>query len=204
MKIIVTGLPRCRTSLVLNSISDKFSLKKPNNQWGETHKFGENINEWLEESNAIYKFWPIHSDNFIQTLEDFDGMVIVSYTEDFPLFVAKLLRSHVSKEWGINPRVKEKISYRSNISEFYNLEPTIRKFQDNLIYLMGNQRIVLKSAFMNRDKVAVHIQSSFDVEVADHLRTIAKGYSPESLTDYITESPEDFYEFIHTTFGSTF
>lgn len=202
MKIIVTGLPRNRTSLIVNNVADIFSLKKPENLWGETHKFGENINHWLVEPNAIYKLWSIHSDTFIETLENFDGGIIVSYTEDFPLFVAKLLRAHVTSEWGISLRDKQKISFREHLSDLQSLESKIVNFRQGLVSMLSSQKIVLKSAFVNKDQVSVHIQSSFNPKVAALLRTIAKDYKPESIKDYIEEQPEDFNEYIRTTFGS--
>lgn len=203
MKIIVTGFPRNRTSLIINLVADKFNLKRPANLWGETYKFGETIENWLPQSDSIYKLWPIHSTDFIKTLEKFDGNIIVSYTEDFPLFVAKLLRSHITTDWGIDKKTKERISFRKYMVELQDLKPLLFTFRNSLLEVMSNQKIVLKSAFINKDQVAVHIQSSISPELVEHLRDIAKDYIAESVSDYILESTEEFYDFVHTTFGST-
>ena len=204
MKIIVTGLPRSRTSLILNRLSESACLKKPNNVWGETHKFNENLNEWLNTDNSIFKLWPIHVDNYINILENISGNIVVCYETDFPLFVAKLLRSHVTEDWSINKRNIVPISFKQYQKELVELEPTITVFKNNLDRIFSNKTIVLKSAFVKGSDVSVHIQSSFPTNLVNELRTIAKEYTPVDISNYIIEDKEEYYEFIYEKIGCKF
>jgi hypothetical protein len=204
MKIIVTGLPRSRTSLIVNRLSESFSLKKPDNIWGETHKFNENLNEWLNRDNSIFKLWPIHTDDYLNILENTSGNVVVSYETDFPLFVAKLLRSHITKDWNINKRDIIPISFKQYQNELIALQPTITAFKNNLDRIFSNKKIILKSAFVKGTEVSVHLQSSFPANIVDDLRMLAKDYTKLDISNYIIEDKEEYYEFIYEKIGSGF
>ena len=204
MKLIVTGLPRTRTSIISKKIGQQFNLESPSNKWSETHKYNESRDDWLTRDNCIFKLWGIHSDDYINTLEQYPGNIIVSYTTDLPMFVAKLARSCITNEWGIIIRDKDTISFKDNIKQFEELIPIVNTFKVSLDKLLSSEKILLKSAFVNNDKVGIHIQSTFDASVADYLRSIVCDYTPPIITDYINEDPEEFYEYIHNTFGRTF
>ena len=204
MKFIVTGLPRCRTSIISKKVGQQFNLDSPANQWSETHKFNESRDDWLVRDNCIFKLWAIHIDDYINTLENYPGNIIVSYTTDLPMFVAKLARSHITHEWGTTIRDKDTISFNDNMEKFKELIPVVNTFRESLDKVFSSKKILLKSAFVNEDRVGIHIQSTFDTSVAESLRGIVCNYTPSSITDYINEDPREFYEYIHNTFGCKF
>jgi hypothetical protein len=201
MKVIVTGLPRSRTSQIVNLIATEYDLLKPDNYWGETHKFNENHNDWLKKDHCVFKLWPAFVDDYDEILKLYAGNIIVSYTEDIPMFVAKLLRSHITKEWDINIRSFDKISFTETYDELVNLVPTIHKFLKGLEQTMSSKAIVLKSAFVQEDKVAIHVQSSFDRDLANCLRAYTSTYKKPSLDDYFSEGKEEFYEYVCKNIG---
>jgi hypothetical protein len=201
MRVVVTGLPRSRSSQIVNLISTEFGLDKPKNHWGETHKFNENHNDWLKKDQCVFKLWPAFVDNYDEILKSYSGNIIVSYTEDIPVFVAKLLRSHITNEWGTNIRSFDKISFAKTYDELVNLVPVIHKFLKGLDQTMSTKSIVLKSAFVQEDKVAIHVQSSFDNDLANSLRAYTAAYKKPSLDDYFSEGKEEFYEYVCKNIG---
>lgn len=201
MKVIVTGLPRSRSSQIVNLISTEFNLIKPENHWGETHKYNENYTDWLIKEQCVFKLWPAFVDNYTEILELYSGNIIVSYTEDIPLFVAKLLRSNITNEWGTNIRTFNKISFDDTYLELVKLVPVIQKFLSGLDQTMSNKSIVLKSAFVQEDKLAIHIQSSFNKNLAILLRSNISSYKQPSLDDYFSEGKEEFYEYVCKNIG---
>ena len=201
MRVIVTGLPRSRSSQIVNLISTEFGLLKPKNHWGETHKYNENHNDWLKKDQCVFKLWPAFVDEYVEVLESYSGNVIVSYTEDIPMFVAKLFRSHITNEWGTSIRSFDKISFTETYDELVGLVPIIQKFLKGLDQAMSSKSIVLKSAFVLEDKVAIHVQSSFDNDLATFLRTYAETYKKPVLDDYFSEGKEEFYEYVCKNIG---
>ena len=196
MRVIVTGLPRSRSSQIVNLISNDFDLLKPKNHWGETHKFNENHKDWLNKNQCVFKLWPAFVDDYVEVLESYSGNVIVSYTEDIPMFVAKLLRSHITNEWGTSIRSFDKISFTETYDELVGLVPVLHKFLKGLDQTMSSTAIVLKSAFVQEDKVAIHVQSSFDNDLANSIRAYAATYKKPVLGDYFSEGKEEFYEYV--------
>ena len=201
MRVIVTGLPRSRSSQIVNLISNDFDLLKPKNHWGETHKFNENHKDWLNKNQCVFKLWPAFVDDYVEVLESYSGNVIVSYTEDIPMFVAKLLRSHITNEWGTSIRSFDKISFTETYDELVGLVPVIHKFLKGLDQTMSSTAIVLKSAFVQEDKVAIHVQSSFDNDLANSIRAYAATYKKPVLDDYFSEGKEEFYEYVCKNIG---
>lgn len=201
MRVIVTGLPRSRSSQIVNLISTDFDLLKPQNHWGETHKFNENHNDWIKKDRCVFKLWSVFVDNYAEVLESYSGNIVVSYTEDIPIFVAKLLRSHITNEWGISLRSFDKISFTETYTELVELVPVIKKFLIGLDQTMSSKEIVLKSAFVQEDKVAIHVQSSFDNDLANSLREYASTYRQSNLSDYFSEGKEEFYEYVCKNIG---
>jgi hypothetical protein len=201
MRVIVTGLPRSRSSQIVNLISTDFGLLKPENHWGETHKFNENHNDWLKKDRCVFKLWSAFVDDYVEVLESYSGNIVVSYTEDIPIFVAKLLRSHITNEWGTSLRSFDKISFTEIYDELVNLVPVIEKFLIGLDQTMSSKAIVLKSAFVQEDKVAIHVQSSFDNDLANSLREYVSTYRQSNLSDYFSEGKDEFYEYVCKNIG---
>lgn len=202
MKIIVTGLPRTRSSQIVNLIANDFNLIKPLNQWGETHAtHDEDSSVWINREQCIFKLWPPFNSNYQEIINSYDGNIIVSYTEDIPIFVAKLLRSEVTSDWGINLRVLKKISFTESFSKLESLVPTIKQFLGGLDQAMSSKAVVLKSAFVNDDAVSVHVQSSFNNLLAESLRTFSKSHKKSKLADYFREGKEEFYEYVCKNIG---
>lgn len=202
MNIVVTGLPRTRTSLILNSIADNFKLEKPKNIWGETHKFGENLEYWLNKKDCVYKFWPVHSDRYIQQLEEFPDIIIVSYIENLHLFIAKLLRAEFSKEWGINLRQINKIRFQDSVKTLQQLEPAIIKFKNGLDTIFKNKNIIMKSIFINNENVSTHIQARVEPILVEYIRTIVKDFKIQRIEDYI-EDKNEFVNFLLEKYGNS-
>lgn len=202
MKVAVTGLPRTRSTLIVNELSKAHALRKPDNAWGETHKYGENYKDWLQQDNVIFKLWKPFTENYVDSLLLVDN-IIITYTEDIPLFVAKLLRAEVTNDWGIDKRSLEKISFRESLPVLVGLEPKIKEFIASIDELMSNKDIVLKSAFVNEDICSIHVQSTFDNNIANTLRLAMSKYTPAVLDDYISAGKEDFYEYVCQKIGRT-
>ncbi len=203
MKVIVTGLPRTRSTIIVNTLADVHNLVKPSNTWGETHKYGENYEEWLQRDNVAFKLWKPFTNNYIDTLLSVDSNIIVTYTEDIPMFVAKLLRAEVTKEWGIHSRDLKKISFKESIEVLNRIEPDIVEFVKSIDELMSNKDIVLKSAFVNEDMCSIHVQSTFDTKLANTLRQTIKHFKKPLLDDYFIDGKEDFYEYVCQKIGCT-
>lgn len=204
MNILVTGLPRHRTSLIIQNLSKKFNLLSPLNQWGETHKFNETIHNWLDKDNCVFKVWAPFNDNFNQILEMHNGSIVVSYSEDLPLFVAKLLRAHVLRDYAIELQQVTPISFKDNIKQLEEIQPYINSFRDGLNTIFQNKKILCKCVFVNDDKVFAHIQSSVDPLVINMLTELCLEWQQEEINRYIheIELPE-YYEYIYKTFGNT-
>lgn len=202
MNIIVTGLPRTRSSQVVNLIANNFNLIKPLNQWGETHAtHNEDLSAWINRKQCVFKLWPPFSSTYQEIINSYEGNIIVSYTEDIPLFVAKLLRSEVTSDWGINLRALKKISFTDSFYQLESLVPTIKQFLGGLDQALSSKTVVLKSAFINDDAVSVHVQSSFNDLLAESLRTFSKSYKKSNLDDYFSEGKEEFYEYVCKNIG---
>ena len=202
-QIIVSGFPRHRSSETVSVIADKFCLDRPNNKWGETHKYGENKEKWLAKNNAIFKLWPIHDNNFINTLENYEGNIIFNYSEDIALFSAKLFRAECTKDWGTSLRNKEKISYFENKDILDRLIPDIISFCDGTVNAMSSKNILLKSVFINKTQVSCHIQSSFNIDMLRCLKNISKEYIEPLIDEYLSDGKEEFYEQIYKDVGRT-
>jgi hypothetical protein len=203
MKIAITGLPRSRTSQIVNLLSTDYNLIKPKNHWGETHKFDENHIDWLKKDQCVFKIWSPFVDDYSNILQSFSGNIIVSYTTDIPIFVAKLLRADTTGEWGTSVRTFEKISFTEKYSALVKLVPIIQQFLAGLDQTMSSKSIVLKSAFVQEDKVAIHVQSSFDNRIANALRVYVAEYKKPNLGDYFSEGKEEFYEYVCKNIGRT-
>jgi len=189
--------------MYVNELSSKFNLSKPANSWAETHKYGENYKVWLDNPDSIFKLWKPFVPDYKNILESYNGNIVVSYTENIPLFVAKLLRAECTRDWGINRRAIEKISFYDTKDTLIKLTPVITDFISGIVDCMSSRSIVLKSAFINNGACAIHIQSSFDVSMGNTLKALAANYKPPQIDDYISIGKDDFYEFVCKTIGCT-
>ena len=204
MKILVTGLPRQRSSLIIKTLKETYSLNAPSNQWGETHKFNENVDTWLASENSVFKMWGAFNSNFEQKLESFDGNVVVTYTDDLPLFIAKLLRAHTLRDYSVDLHELTQLSFKDNLEELEKIRPQIHSFRKSLDKIFLNKKIVLKSAFLNGNKSFAHIQSTVDPRILTQLDLLASNWKKPVLESYIKHNEiSDYYEYIYKTFGRT-
>lgn len=199
MNIVVTGFPRHRSSQMVNGIADAFNLSKPKNMWGETHKFNEDYTQWINKTDSVFKLWPFSNDEYSSIIRQPNNSIVFTYSEDIVLFAAKLFRSHVTRDWGIALRDKHPISYLDNAEKFESIIPHIKSCCDNLVNAMMDKELILKSVFVNDDKVSAHIQSTVSPELVAYLKSLA--FSKQSVSHYISEGKHEFYEQVYSRIG---
>lgn len=203
MKVLVTGLPRHRSSLIVRTISEKFKISAPENVWGETHKFGENIHTWLTKDNCVFKAWGTFNDDFEEQLENFDGTIIVTYSEDVSLFIAKLITAHLTRNYSIGLHRIEPIPFNDDlVIEIEKLRPTIHTFRKSLDTIFLNKNIILKCIFVKEASVFAHIQSSANIQLIPVMQELCATWHHRPIQTYIThDTVEKFYEYVHSSFG---
>ena len=200
MNIVVSGFPRHRSSLIVNGLAEQFNLTKPNNLWGETHKFNEDYTTWINKDNSVFKLWPFSNVHYSDIIRQPNNTIVFTYSEDLVLFAAKLFRSHVTKDWGIELRDKQPISYIDNAEKFEAIVPHIKMCCDNLVNCMMDKQIILKSVFVKDDQVSAHIQSSIDPAVVAYLKSLPT-FAKQSISTYISEGKQEFYEQVYSRIG---
>ncbi len=196
MKIIVTGMPRTRSTLIVNELAKVHNLDKPLNFWGETHRFGEDCKQWVSSNNSVFKCWKPFTENYIPTLEEFDGNIIVTYTNDISVFVAKVIRAEISKDWGITPRELQKISFSECLPTLTHLTPIINGFIQGTMDTMNNSIIRKKSVFVCDKSYSTFADGEFNRELLPSIRSVISNYVPPSIDQYISNDIDKFVKYV--------
>jgi hypothetical protein len=199
MQVLITGFPRTRTSQLVNSMSNHFKLAKPKNHWGETHMtLNESSSNWIFRENSVFKLWPPFNESYEEILNSFNGIIIVNYINDIPLFVAKLLRSIMTVEWGTDLREIEKISFSKSLNKLQEITPMIQKFIYGVEYALNSDIISKKTASILRDTVKIDNASTIDPNIVIFLREFAKSYLPNdiNLDKYVSDGKEELVDYV--------
>lgn len=188
MKIAVTGMPRCRTTEILNLTKDYFSLSSLSNEWGELQLANKKESNFIQKENIIIKLWPIYHSNIFEILKNFD-YVVFSFTEQTNLWLSKVFNATLdNNKFDLNlKRNIERYSLLENIDVFKDMIEYHKKFKSFQHEYFKKLDFVYKTVFINDNKVFSHIHNDIDQSYINVLKNKISKMVVRTHSDYIIE-----------------
>ena len=200
MRIAVTGMPRCRTTEILNIVKNHFALTSLNNKWGELQLSKDDEKEFIHQDNIIVKLWPIHHDNIFDILKTFDH-VFFSFTNNTNLWLLKIFNSTLeNNKFSLDlKRDIKKYSLNENIGTLKEMVEYYKIFKEYQHNYFSQLNLVYKTVFINEQKVFSHIHNNMDQNLIKVLQEKLSINTKRNYRDYVTQ-PEKVNEIIKQVF----
>lgn len=199
MKIFVTGLPRCRSTEVVNLCSEYFNITKPKNKWGELQLLKDQADEFLKKNNFVTKIWPLHFTNICNLLEQSADIIIFCNTDNHILWRCKMVNALAhGEEWPLDPcRQIRKISLADNLQHINDLKIYEKKFKEFHHSFYQNFNLVKKTVFVVDGKVFSHFDNNCNQNFIQILQEKMSVQIERQIKNYVIENEntvENYFE----------